>query len=111
VAVAVAAIAAIAAAAIAEIAEIAEIAASRAGLWCRAVSKQSIQLPIPRFSATLPSQRPMVSSDREMARGTCGPLVDADGVMPTARYRGPPMTLANMRAQGVRIVAADEVIE
>jgi hypothetical protein len=22
--------------------------------------------------------------------------------MPTARYRGPPMTLANMRAQGVR---------
>ena len=44
----------------------------------------------------------MVSSDREMALGTCGPVADADGVMPTARYRGPPMTLANMRAQGVR---------
>ena len=28
------------------------------------------------------------------------------GGMPTTRYRGPPMTLANMRAQGVRSLFA-----
>jgi hypothetical protein len=37
-----------------------------------------------------------------MAVGTCNPVADANGVMPTGRYRGPPTTLANMRAQGVR---------
>jgi hypothetical protein len=30
-----------------------------------------------------------------------GPLTH-EGLMPTARYRGPPMTLANMRTNGVR---------
>jgi hypothetical protein len=40
-----------------------------------------------------------------MAPGTFDPVADADKqgrAMPTARYRGRPMTLANMRAQGVR---------
>jgi hypothetical protein len=42
----------------------------------------------------------MASSDRLMGLGRCGPVAGADGVMPTARYRGPPMTLANMRENG-----------
>jgi hypothetical protein len=39
-----------------------------------------------------------------MALGTCNPVAGADvgSRKPTARYRGLPMTLANMRAQGVR---------
>jgi hypothetical protein len=81
-------------------------AARVAGPWRRAVWPGSIRLISPKFSATQRPPRHMASSERGMTLGTCGPVAGADGTrcLPLG-YRGPAMTLAKMRAQGVHSLA------